>query len=554
MKIQLFFILLTLSFACKLTIIGGGVGGLYGAFRLANSSAYNASDICIFEKTNRVGGRAHTVHIFPTRSTLDIGAHKFETPHHEITASLVYNVLNLKTACYSKTGICNGANEGSFYFLRNSYTGNLDKSRSLPYFFNPEEEWNKQNQPNFVFEILAHYPFILDNIENLTSSNPAVRYPAMKGALDTARTYQVNGMYPHQYTIRTLLNHSSEFWQFLVDTEGEALSTIPLVNVYDALRNILYYASDYTELTEEKVIVNDNGDEIGYSTISERLANLLINMGANITFNKEAIGVYTQPDQKLLIKFRDGSQVITEKLILNIPPKQLLDLSADSIMFSNETVNRLYKLFDPICAVKGYFYYNKSWWLPIVNNDMAATNELRYFEYLDSNSDGNTTNSAGYVNIVYADGHDYCEYYRSVQKDKTNPLVVIYKNTTDPIEAKMFNDLIRLLAETQAQVLDDTGITNVPDPEILVMGIWTPAWHQISSSDYFGGEPSRLMLQPISSLPIYFINEGFSVDQGWSEGSLIMAEKVAVMLGNLNSRPSWLGNQYWYDAVIVNNI
>jgi len=42
---------------CETTIVGGGAGGLYTAFRLVEDVGQPAASICIFEADSRIGGR-----------------------------------------------------------------------------------------------------------------------------------------------------------------------------------------------------------------------------------------------------------------------------------------------------------------------------------------------------------------------------------------------------------------------------------------------------------------------------------------------------------------
>lgn len=42
---------------CKLAVVGAGTGGLYSALRMVDEGVIDASDICIFEQTERVAGR-----------------------------------------------------------------------------------------------------------------------------------------------------------------------------------------------------------------------------------------------------------------------------------------------------------------------------------------------------------------------------------------------------------------------------------------------------------------------------------------------------------------
>jgi cation diffusion facilitator CzcD-associated flavoprotein CzcO len=61
-----------------LAVIGAGAGGLYSAMRLVETGKYAAKDICIFEATDRVGGRIYSLRGFgPDHDiTVDAGAYR----------------------------------------------------------------------------------------------------------------------------------------------------------------------------------------------------------------------------------------------------------------------------------------------------------------------------------------------------------------------------------------------------------------------------------------------------------------------------------------------
>lgn len=42
---------------CKIAVVGAGAGGLYTALRMVDTGLVEATDVCIFEQTERVGGR-----------------------------------------------------------------------------------------------------------------------------------------------------------------------------------------------------------------------------------------------------------------------------------------------------------------------------------------------------------------------------------------------------------------------------------------------------------------------------------------------------------------
>jgi ribulose 1,5-bisphosphate synthetase/thiazole synthase len=61
---------------CDTAIVGGGPGGIYTAMRLAESSK---SNVCVFEKRRRVGGRILTVGGLGEKQDIvvDGGAYRF---------------------------------------------------------------------------------------------------------------------------------------------------------------------------------------------------------------------------------------------------------------------------------------------------------------------------------------------------------------------------------------------------------------------------------------------------------------------------------------------
>lgn len=536
---------------CKVSVVGAGVGGLYSAFRLVNSSTYLPSEVCVFEATNRVGGRAYSVRgVTPMQNSIDIGAHGYKPNQHLIMHSLVNDVLGLNTACRSRNqrkDTCYDIGD-SYFFLRNKYVGDLSTSNDVPYGLNKNEEWNKASgsDPDPILEaVITVYPFILDYYANLTSFDPTVRYPAIKATLARLRTTTVNGKYPNEYTMQTLLNHSSEYWSLYLDADGESISSVLLVNMYDVLREAVYYAMGDVPGSGGYVIVDANNKEIGYATISESLTSLLVAKGVSVQYNKRLVSL----KNSVTLGFADGTTVTSEKVILNIPLNNLRSLSSDSVIFTPAST-KLLDVFTPVCAIKGYFYYPTAWWQSYGDSSVSNNEINRYYEYKDNNIECTGSTCKGVVQVVYADGLDYCTPFWNGNNDN-NPLLIVQKGSTDPIQSKLFNDLATAVSISQKSIFPKAA--DIPAPETLVLGAWKSGWHVIRpSSTYKGGDANRLMLNPVPGVPVYVVNEAYSVDQGWAEGSLIAAEKVLKTFFNLN-RPTWLGNEYWYDAIVANN-
>eukprot|EP01059_Diplonema_ambulator_P000996 TRINITY_DN1076_c0_g3_i1.p1 TRINITY_DN1076_c0_g3~~TRINITY_DN1076_c0_g3_i1.p1 ORF type:complete len:475 (+),score=177.95 TRINITY_DN1076_c0_g3_i1:50-1474(+) len=88
--------------SCKVSVVGAGWGGVYFAWRLAvDTRRYKASDVCVFEANDRVGGRVYTVRDYPEMEDLEIeiGAYRFDTEDH-LPADLVMDALKLDSRCY----------------------------------------------------------------------------------------------------------------------------------------------------------------------------------------------------------------------------------------------------------------------------------------------------------------------------------------------------------------------------------------------------------------------------------------------------------------------
>jgi len=64
--------------SCKLAVVGAGTGGLYTAMRLINENKFDGSDVCVFESTERVGGRLYSLRGFgpDNKITVDAGGYR----------------------------------------------------------------------------------------------------------------------------------------------------------------------------------------------------------------------------------------------------------------------------------------------------------------------------------------------------------------------------------------------------------------------------------------------------------------------------------------------
>ena len=91
---------------CSIAIVGAGAGGAFSAMRIAEESTtigIAPSDVCIFEKQGRVGGRIYTIRDLGDNNdlTVDAGAYRFSTSVRPITNFLIKTKYQLPSKMYN---------------------------------------------------------------------------------------------------------------------------------------------------------------------------------------------------------------------------------------------------------------------------------------------------------------------------------------------------------------------------------------------------------------------------------------------------------------------
>lgn len=86
---------------CTEVVVGAGWSGVYFAYRRA-LAVLDPTDICLFESSDRIGGRTYSHAVGGTPFTLDLGAYRF-SPDMHLPGDLILNELALPTRCYEPT-------------------------------------------------------------------------------------------------------------------------------------------------------------------------------------------------------------------------------------------------------------------------------------------------------------------------------------------------------------------------------------------------------------------------------------------------------------------
>ncbi|KAL3916804.1 MAG: hypothetical protein SGILL_005013, partial [Bacillariaceae sp.] len=94
--------------SCKVAVVGAGTGGLYTALRMVDEGMVEASDVCIFEMTERVGGRLVSLRGLGSDGdmTLDLGGYRTWPEFTPTAHALITEYLGVPMDCYDDTEPC----------------------------------------------------------------------------------------------------------------------------------------------------------------------------------------------------------------------------------------------------------------------------------------------------------------------------------------------------------------------------------------------------------------------------------------------------------------
>lgn len=93
---------------CEVVVVGGGTGGLYTALRLVDENKVSGSNVCVFEATDRVGGRLFSLRgLGPNKDlSVDAGGYRTWPKYTPVTHALITEYLKLNVACYENEDPC----------------------------------------------------------------------------------------------------------------------------------------------------------------------------------------------------------------------------------------------------------------------------------------------------------------------------------------------------------------------------------------------------------------------------------------------------------------
>jgi len=543
-------------------VVGGGVGGIYTAWRLATSQLGSGSasswaearggrlSVALYEGSDRIGGRllsARSPHRPDT--TAEIGGMRYVYPAQKLMTGLVEKVLQLPI----HQQVVDLDSNIAFLRGRLLRTAALGNPAVLPYWFDPSEA-------AWLAARASAPPGLI--VRELTRLMPEIPDQLKKGTLRP---------YLESIVIDGLPLWQHGFWNLLAkyistDAYNAARETIG----YDCLGgngNALDLTTEFFDFTPgiKYRMVNE-----GYEAVPWQLQQRFVAAGGKIHFgcwlDWFAGATLADGSQGVELLLRDRAPITARAVVLAMPRRaiELLRPEGEVLRSDNADFRHNLAAVSGIPLFKLFMVYPQCWWQDVgVKQGRSLTDlPLRQCYYWPCGSDGTGIpgrNEPGLVmayddllNVDFWHGLDVRpEVHKAglklgIRRPDSHNAVQMFAPLppgpqVPPTSDNAFADRLRCNWEqhgvTQAmrnelhrQLLAMHGVDSAPEPIDAAFMDW--------SSDPYGGgvhlwnanyDSAKLvthMTQPVEGFPCYLCGEAYSTNQTWAEGALRTAEIV----------------------------
>ncbi len=512
-------------------IIGGGVSGVYTAWRLLTEQ--KAEKVAIFEADDHIGGRLLSV--TPPNipyMTAELGGMRI-LPAVQPRVQKLIDTLNKDTTHpddYIETFNFPVDQPNNISYLRGTYL-RLSEFKSnpekVPYRLTFQEFG--QTAGSLVINAIEQ---VIPGITNENLTEDERREMAHNAKFDGLPLYR-QGFW--QVLMRVM---SGEAYQ-LAKAAGGYQTTINNWNAADA---IPWFLSDFGV---EPIY---HGFKEGFQQVPLTIAERVRQLGGEIFLNARVTG-FNKTDDQIEINFLDGSQHHANALVLAMPRRSLDLLMPGSPLLNKPHVKRLISSVTPRPLFKLFTTYMEPWWRPAGVNEGRSTTDLPirqtyYWPTMDGEAptSGRAMLMASYddgLNVGFWDG--FRLKHGIFWDEEIKAIVDVPDNTfwfegsiaeTGQAYAKWhkYQAPEEMVEEIQRQLAIVHGLKYVPPVVDASYKDW--------GDDPFGGgwnawnigvkswEVKQQILNPDPEVPVFICGEAYSDAQGWVEGALQTADMM----------------------------
>ena len=352
-------------------ILGGGIAGLYTIYKLSNQ--YPNQMFLLLEKTNRLGGRVHSVPLHPTNDPafiLEAGAGRF-SQHHANLQKLIQEL-------------------GLSDKIRNA-------SANAEYFPIPNKKKDQEKDQDNESIFSQTYRLVEDSVLGESKLSKLVAKVIISSKLQSREYLQKRNFLSYAKTVITTpeIHH--------IESSFGYYSELVMMNAYDAIQLMQQLSPD------NKFHVLSGGLSQIIDSLVERIKK---NPNATLSTNQEVQTIHPKPKtstQEYLIKTK--TNIFLARTVLCALPKQALEKLSIFQPIHKTLLSKI--LCGKLCRIYARFHPTEEIWFKDLPK-ITTNNNLRMVIPMNPKK--------GLIMISYSDNKYADFWYRLYQKGKT-PLI-----------------------------------------------------------------------------------------------------------------------------------
>lgn len=555
----------------EVAIVGGGVSGLYSAYRLTHSQALPADQVQIFEMSNRIGGRLESV-VMPGMDVVgELGGMRYLTSQ-EIVTALIEKVFAEEM---TPVPFPMGKTDKLFIYLRkqrlmqDAWEVAQKKGETQPtrYVLNENDEGYNADQlfNKIIYDVLMADPNLDNKFRKKIIYNPEHRYTYTFeltsedwDEIKPVLTYCFEGSPYNKRKVNdigfwNLIKDrvSQEGYNFLANAGGYYSNTIN----WNAAEAFPYMVGDFSANVEYKTIAE------GYDQIAYSLANAYLGQeGSNIwvenklvTFTKEHKNKSTHQYELTFLHIPSNTvwKVYANSIILAMPRKSLELLDQNNFFFNinqNAELNKNIRSVIMEPAFKILMGFDSPWWKKKFDIDSGhSITDLPMRQCYYFGTDPHNDNSL----LLGSYGDMETEtFWKALSDDKELFKVRANRSASmDELNALESVQATQMMVdELMNQIRELHGDSTIPDPYVTWFRDWTDdpygAGYHAWKAGYNVKYVMEFMRKPMEAENIHICGEAYSDQQGWVEGAFCVAELMLQQYFGLE-RPEWIPQSYY---------
>ncbi|HEV2762830.1 MAG TPA: FAD-dependent oxidoreductase [Pyrinomonadaceae bacterium] len=523
-----------------LAIVGGGVSGVYSAWRLKRADP--ARSVVVFEGSGHVGGRLLSVRPPDIENMVaELGGMRILPAVQPLIAKLI-QVLNKELPREKEIELYDFPVDEpqNIAYLRGVYL------RLSDFTLNPQKV---PYHLSFLERGGTAGTIILNAIEQIV---PGITQPGLteEQRREMARDCEFAGrkLYEQGFWNVLLRVISPEAYLLGVDAGGYQ-STLTNWNAADA---IPWYLSDFGVNPEYK------GFKQGFQQVPLALAELFRAEGGDIRLDSQLVG-FDWRDGRFELRFKGGGTVSAGALVLAMPRRSLDLLAPNSPPLQPAEIQALIASVTPRPLFKLFTTYTSPWWraagltnqqgkyVAVEAGRTVTDLPVRQTYYWPTDEGKPATGGPSMLMASYDDGTNigfwdglrprrrqaWREGREVSQPDE--PFVDEDCQNRPDLEWCKYQAPQKMVDEVARQLGIIHGLSYTPDVRNAAFRDW--------GDDPFGGgwnswnigveswNVKRQIVQPDGSRPLYVCGEAYSDAQGWVEGALQTADMVLEKFG-----------------------